>query len=72
MINSRGWIVLAALAILTASIAQSRAAPSFRRQVDCDAVRKVVAMIGAAEAEKIARSGGASDAQIAAAKRCLK
>jgi hypothetical protein len=33
--------------------------------------RDVVAIVGAAEAEKMARDAGASEARIAAAKRCL-
>jgi hypothetical protein len=34
--------------------------------------RDVVAIVGAAEAEKMARDAGASEARIAAAIRCLK
>lgn len=38
----------------------------------CTVVREFVAMVGAAEAERMARAAGASDARLAAAKRCLK
>lgn len=75
MISYRGWAVLIILALMALGISQSRAAPTFRRQAPtqtCAAVREFVAMVGAAEAEKVARNAGASDAQIAAAKRCLK
>lgn len=64
--------ILAALAVLAFSTSQGRAASIRHRGVDCDAIRKVVAMVGVVEAEKLARAGGASDTQIAAAKRCLK
>lgn len=40
--------------------------------VTCKVVRDFVAVVGPERAEKIARDGGASDARIAAARKCLQ
>lgn len=74
MINYRAWIVLAILALMAIGIAQSHAAVGHHspNRTTCKAVRDLVAMVGAAEAVNIARNAGATEAQIAEARRCLK
>jgi hypothetical protein len=41
-------------------------------RITCTVVRDFVAMVGKEEAERMARSTGASDAKIEAARRCLR
>jgi hypothetical protein len=66
----------AALAIFVVSSASSNAIaaghqPGFARRVSCSMVRFYVARYSASAAEMWARSHGATDAEIAAARRCL-
>jgi len=83
-----GWVALAGgtmllraigAAALTLSLSlslSSKAAaagqPSLMRRASCAVVRYYVAKYSAAAAEMWARSHGASDAEIDAARRCLK
>lgn len=78
--NIRGWSVLAILSLFAIGIAQSRAEEMKSIQPrhqspgpsNCQVVRDFVAMVGPEQAEKLARDAGASDARIAAARRCMK
>lgn len=80
MLNRRGLIVLAiiwaAFAILCLLGASGKAADAPSApigQYTCEDIRRVVAQFRSAWlAEKAARRAGATDEQIAQAKRCLK
>jgi hypothetical protein len=80
LIPLRGWAALAILALLCFAASKSHAEDTKPIQprhqspgaLTCKVVRDFVAIVGPEQAEKIARDGGASDARIAAARKCLQ
>ncbi len=66
----RGFLILAVLLGFSSSGYASER-PGFLRSVSCSVVRYYVAKYSQAAAEAWARSKGASEAEIDAAKRCL-
>jgi hypothetical protein len=76
IIPIRGWAALAILALLCFAASKSHADPMPRHQrpgpTTCEVVRQFVAMVGAEQAEKMARDAGASEARLAEARRCLE
>jgi hypothetical protein len=65
---------LAILLLLTLPAVAQTTTPRHARpgRITCTVVRDFVAMVGKEEAERMARSTGASDAKIEAARRCLR
>jgi hypothetical protein len=66
------WICTAAICLLLASQAQAGDRSGPVRRVSCTMVRFYVAKYTASAAEAWARSHGATDAEIEAARQCLK
>lgn len=79
MIPLRGWIVVAGVALLLIAMGRARA-ENLPPGVTCDDVRNAVASVAkqtgktmkesAVIVEAMARAGGATEGQIAAARRC--
>ena len=67
----RGFAFSAALLTFVPDAAASEPQPGAFRRASCTVVRYYVAKYSAAAAETWARSKGATDAEIAAARRCL-
>lgn len=65
-------IVSATLMLPLASAAQAAGQHGVRQRMSCSEVRYYVAKYSVATAEMYARSQGASEAQIKAARRCLR
>ena len=65
-------IVAAALMLSIGSGVQAAGQHGVRQRMSCSEVRYYVAKYSAATAEMYARSQGATEAQINAARRCLK
>ena len=65
-------IAAAALILSLSSVAQAGGQHGVRQRMSCSEVRYYVAKYSAATAEMYARSQGATEAQINAARRCLK
>lgn len=64
---------LAILLLLTLPVvAQTTPRHARPARVTCTVVRDFVALVGKEEAERMARSTGASDAKIEAARRCVR
>jgi hypothetical protein len=63
-----------AIVLLLSSPAAADITPRHQRpgRITCAMVRDFVALMGQEQAERMARSTGASDAKIAAARRCLR
>ena len=76
MTIARGFVLTLLLALSAQANAAETKSIDLRQHIHgrttCAVVREVVAMIGAAETERMAREAGASEARIASAKRCLK
>lgn len=78
--NARGWAALAILALLCFAASKSHAdersiLPRHQRPgpITCKVVRGFVDLLGSAdEAEKFARAKGATEVQLAAARKCLQ
>ena len=73
MINARGLMVVGMVGLALTAICRAAESPSKPiGQYDCRDIRAAVALFSSiAAAEKAARAAGASDRQIAEAKRCL-
>jgi hypothetical protein len=67
---SKVCVVAICLGMPTAGVAAE--GPGVLRRISCPVVRYYVAQYSASAAEQWARSKGASDAEIEAARRCLK
>lgn len=67
----RGFVVSAALMALAPDAAFAGEQPGVFRRASCSVVRYYVAKYSAGAAEAWARSHGATDAEIEAARRCL-
>jgi hypothetical protein len=65
------WVCTLALCLLTSSAAFAGERSGVLRRISCPVVRYYVAQYSASAAEQWARSKGASDAEIEAARRCL-
>lgn len=79
MINARGLAVLVFVAVLATGLAHStEPKPSIQPRhqspggTTCTVVREFVTLMGEAKAEQMAREAGASEARLAAARKCLK
>jgi hypothetical protein len=79
MINIRGCTALACFALLATGLAHStepKRSIQPRHQspggTTCTVVREFVTLMGEAKAEAMAREAGASEARLAAARKCLK
>jgi hypothetical protein len=66
------WVGVLGLCLGTSSAGFAGEQSSVLRRVSCPVVRYYVAQYSAAAAEKWARGKGASDAEIEAARRCLR
>ncbi|MDA9436310.1 hypothetical protein [Bradyrhizobium sp. CCBAU 51627] len=67
----RGFALTAALLAFVPDAIAGEAQPSVFRRASCTVVRYYVAKYSAAAAETWARSHGATDAEIEAARRCI-
>ena len=65
------WICILGMSLALPSFACAGEQSGVMRRVSCSVVRLYVAKYSAPAAEQWARSKGASDAEIAAARRCL-
>jgi hypothetical protein len=68
-------LVIIALCILFGTVYGAEAKSievRHQRPVSCASVREVVVSVGEAEAERLARMLGATEARLAAARRCIK
>lgn len=66
------WICVLALSLGTSSAAIAGEQSGVLRRISCPVVRYYVEKYSASAAEQWARTKGASDAEIEAARRCLK
>ena len=66
------WICVLALCLGTSSAGFASEQSGVLRRISCPVVRYYVAKYSASAAEQWARGKGASDAEIEAARRCLK
>ncbi|NOJ47937.1 hypothetical protein [Bradyrhizobium archetypum] len=66
------WVYVLALCLGTSSAGFASEQSGILRRISCPVVRYYVAKYSAPAAEQWARSKGASDAEIDAARRCLK
>ena len=66
------WVCAAAVCISVSSHAEASERSGLVRRASCAVVRYYVAKYSASAAEMWARSHGASDAEIEAARRCLR
>ena len=66
------WVCAAAVCVSVASQAEASERSGLVRRASCAVVRYYVAKYSASAAEMWARSHGASDAEIEAARRCLR
>lgn len=71
MINRRGLYVLLYVGAIWLGLCLGLRHPHSEEAITCQTVLDTVDAVGAKAAEKAARAAGATDAQIAAAKKCL-
>lgn len=66
------WIAFALVCLLGGNAQSDEPASGNRLIITCADVREIVRLLGEQKAEEAARAAGATEAQIARAKKCLR